>query len=438
MATINAVIIPSQKKKDGTWNVKIRVNKDGRSTYIETSHFVNSKQVWKKNQIKDPKLLAILGPLLTEYRLKIGELGTKLTSLTSSKLAVNLFEEGIKAEDINVVEFGRRRIEELKKANRSGSAKNMQSAINGLIDFFRTEDIRITDIRANMLQRYEEFLRNPRTQTRPDQFHRPRTREIAGMATNGVHNSMRDLRILFNCIREFYNDEDEGVMIVKHYPFRKYKLPHVEPTNKPKLTVEQVIAIRDFVAEPGSRMELARDLFMLSFYLCGMNSVDIYKLPPPDESEDRIGYNRSKTKGRRRDQAYISIFIPKVAKPLYMKYAGTLKKRYVSQYSLNYALAYGIKKIGKALGHKDPEFYNARHAFGDLARNRCRFSMDDVGLAMNHKDQSNRVTDIYVSKNWDIIDEVQSAVINLLTSHDLAYNIGSPISALNRLRKKYP
>jgi hypothetical protein len=180
MATINAVIIPSQKKKDGTWNVKIRVNKDGRSTYIETSHFVNSKQVWKKNQIKDPKLLAILGPLLTEYRLKIGELGTKLTSLTSSKLAVNLFEEGIKAEDINVVEFGRRRIDELKKANRSGSAKNMQSAINGLIDFFRTEDIRITDIRANMLQRYEEFLLNPRTQTRPDQFHRLRTREIAG------------------------------------------------------------------------------------------------------------------------------------------------------------------------------------------------------------------------------------------------------------------
>jgi hypothetical protein len=39
MATVNAVIIPSQKKKDGTWNVKIRVSKDGRSSYIETSHF---------------------------------------------------------------------------------------------------------------------------------------------------------------------------------------------------------------------------------------------------------------------------------------------------------------------------------------------------------------------------------------------------------------
>ncbi|SEM73010.1 Phage integrase SAM-like domain-containing protein [Mucilaginibacter gossypiicola] len=420
MATVSAVIIPSQKKKDGTWNVKIRVNKDGRSTYLETSHFVNAKQIWKKNQIKDPKLLAMLNPILTEYRLKIGELGTKLSSFTSSKLAVNLTKEEVKAEDINVVEFGRRRVQELKKANRSGSAKNMQATINGLIDFFRTEDIRITDIRVNMLQSYEQFMRSPRTQIRPDQFNRPRKRELAGMTTNGVHNNMRDLRILFNCIRDFYNDEDEGVMIVKHYPFRKYKLPQVEPTNKPKLTVEQVIAIRDFVVEPDSRIELARDLFMLSFYLCGMNSVDMYKLPLPDASDERVNYNRSKTKGRRRDKAYISIFIPDVAKPLYMKYAGTLKNRYVSQYSLNYAIAYGIKKIGKALGFKNPEFYNARHAFGDLARNRCRFSMDDVGLAMNHKDNSNRVTDVYVSKNWDIIDEVQSAVINLLTNHDLA------------------
>jgi hypothetical protein len=140
----------------------------------------------------------------------------------------------------------------------------------------------------------------------------------------------------------------------------------------------------------------------------------MYKLPPADSSNTRIGYNRSKTTGRRRDQAFISIFIPEIARPLYLKYAGTLQDRYCTHDGLDAALAAGMKKIGVDLAHQDPEFYDARHAFGDFARNRCRFSMDDVGLAMNHKEISNRVTDIYVSKNWDIIDEVQAGVIELL------------------------
>lgn len=425
MATVHAVILPLKKRKDGTWNVKIRVNKDGSSSYIETSHFVNSKQIWKKNQIKDPGILAMVEPVLTQYRKKIGDLNTKLDTYSSAKLAAYLVgKKEIKAEEINVVDFGRKRIEELTQANRLGSAKNMQTVVNSLIDFFRTENIFITDIRSKMLYKYEAFLRKPRIQIRPDQFQRPQTRAIDGLSNNGLHNHMRDLRILFNCIKEFYNDEDDEVIVVKHYPFKKYKLPQVLPKEKPKLTIAQVVAIRDFEAEPGSRIELARDLFMLSFYLCGMNAVDMYKLPPADESNLRIGYNRSKTASRRRDQAYISIFIPEEARSLYTKYAGTLQERYASHSGLDHALAFGIKKIGAALGHNDSEFYDARHAFGDFARNRCRFSMDDVGLSMNHKDQSNRVTDIYVSKNWDIIDEVQSKVIGLLSSYDLAKALG--------------
>lgn len=52
--------------------------------------------------------------------------------------------------------------------------------------------------------------------------------------------------------------------------------------------------------------------------------------------------------------------------------------------------------------------------FGDLARNKCRFSKDDVALALNHKDKSNSVTDVYISKKWDIVDEIQKEVIRLL------------------------
>jgi len=287
--------------------------------------------------------------------------------------------------------------------------------VNGLVDFFGSENVPVTEIRANMLVKYEAFLRSERDIIRLNQFQRKVTRTMPGLSDNGLHNHMRDLRILFNAIRNFYNDEDLGLTIVKHYPFKKYKLIRPTENKKPKLTIKQVIAIRDFQAEPGSRMELARDLFMLSFYLCGMNAVDLYKLSEFTDMVNRVDYNRSKTSSRRRDSAFISINIPAIAISLYQKYAGKLQERYCSHNALDTALSKGMRAIGKELKYQDLEFYDARHAFGDWARNICRFSKDDVALALNHKDQTNTVTDFYVSKSWAIIDEVQKAVIKLLS-----------------------
>jgi len=45
MATVRKVIIPKEKKKDGTWNVKISVNHNGKTLYIKTQHLVGQKQI---------------------------------------------------------------------------------------------------------------------------------------------------------------------------------------------------------------------------------------------------------------------------------------------------------------------------------------------------------------------------------------------------------
>ena len=108
-----------------------------------------------------------------------------------------------------------------------------------------------------------------------------------------------------------------------------------------------------------------------------------------------------------------------MASQFYVKYAGKLQDRYSTHITLDHALMKGMHGIGKSLCIPDLEFYDARHAFGDWARNVCRFSKDDVALALNHKDQSKAVTDIYLSKNWAIIDEVQEAVIKLLLNNKI-------------------
>src|SRR3546814_9412795 len=73
-----------------------------------------------------------------------------------------------------------------------------------------------------------------------------------------------------------------------------------------------------------------------------------------------------------------------------------------------------MHKIEEITGIPNLDFYHARHTFADWARNICRFSKDDVALAMNHVDKRNKTTDIYISANWDIVDEVQEGTISLL------------------------
>lgn len=49
-----------------------------------------------------------------------------------------------------------------------------------------------------------------------------------------------------------------------------------------------------------------------------------------------------------------------------------------------------------------------------VARNACRMSKDDVALALNHIDEGHRTTDIYIAKDWCIVDEIQHKVVFLL------------------------
>ncbi len=78
MATVRELVLPHHKKEDCTWNVKIRVTHKRKSAYIDTHHFISSKQLRKDFTIKDSFILKSLNPLLDDYRSKIGELGAKI------------------------------------------------------------------------------------------------------------------------------------------------------------------------------------------------------------------------------------------------------------------------------------------------------------------------------------------------------------------------
>jgi len=464
MATVCAMVLPHNKRKDDTWNVKIKVTVNRNRAHIDTHHYVTMKQLKKNFSIKDQFILDALHPTLAEYRRKIGELGEKLNFHTAKSLSDLLSAGELKAETINFIEFGWNVIKLIEDKKRKGCAGNFKAVMYGLQDFFKSDRVAITEITSKMLEKYEQHLKTPRTVMRPDQFKIMRPRHTNGVTDGGLHNHMRDLRTIFKDAVKFYNDREKGIEIIKHYPFSNYKVVDSPENDKEKLTVEQVKSIRDIKVlnqdevnahkrkikeNPNyefknlvyvlrdSREHQAAELSMLSFYMCGMNAADLYQLPPVDETTiHRLNYNRAKTKDRRKDKAFISLNIPDVAVGLYVKYAGKLQIKYSTREGLDQALSRAMKTLGQKLKIPQLWFYDLRHAFADQAHNICGFSTENVGKALNHKDNANKMTNKYIGKNWKIIDDIQRAVIRLYTEESKVQgfcNVGT--FSIQRVRK---
>jgi integrase len=410
MATVSAKVFAHHQKLDGTFNVKVCLYHKRVRKYIDTVHYVSKRQLDGKYHIKDKFLTRIIESSLDKYRETISQLGTKLQFFSCEDLLKYLEEK-----EIDFIKFCTDHIAQLRKENRNGTANTHRTVRNSLIDFFEKDSASINEIDSKMLYAYARFLKSQRNIVRKNQFGKEVKTQEEGLSESGLHNHMRDLRTLFNAACAYFNNEDLGLYRIKHYPFKKYKVGRAPLTKKRNITIEQVKLIRDCQVKPGSRAELARDLFMLSFYLCGMNAVDFYHLREKNITKrGRIDYNRAKTQGRRTDKAFISIKLIDEAKPILKKYLGTLSKRYKTYDGLDTALSAGMQKLRELTDMEEITFYWARHTFANTARNDCRMSMDDVALALNHIDEGHRITDIYIAKDWKIVDEVQEKVVGML------------------------
>ena len=106
----------------------------------------------------------------------------------------------------------------------------------------------------------------------------------SGMKVNACGVHLRNIRTVFNyAIDEGYTDS---------YPFRRFSIPK-EQTRKRSLTVEQLRALRDCPCEEWQ--EKYRDMFMLMFYMIGINAIDLFGAKKSDVSGGRLEYKREKT-----------------------------------------------------------------------------------------------------------------------------------------------
>ena len=190
-------------------------------------------------------------------------------------------------------------------------------------------------------------------------------------------------------------------------------VPKQQATRKRAITPEQIRSIwqhpyerkKDGTLKRESIVNLAKDCFILSFCLIGMNSADLFNCT--EISNDTITYYRTKTTARRLDKAKMVVTIPPFLKPLFEKYRDKTGQRvfkfhllYNTDKNFNRAINIGLKTIGDKLSLIDLEYYAARHSWATIALNKVGIDKYVVHEALNHVDESMRVTDIYIERDF--------------------------------------
>ena len=400
MATVNYVVLKHHKKEDNTWNVKIRVTLNRKSAYFNSGIYVSGRQINKKYKITDPFIREEVEIILSAARKDIIALRHNIARFDAKQLASHIYNKINQPQlfDLDFIAFTTQHAQQIKQQNRKGSARIFITVINSIANFVGRPVLSIHDITPQFLVNYEAWLRKN------------------NLTPNGINLYLRNIRTLFNLARAQHNDEETGTINIPTYPFNKYRIPAPSQNDSIALLPAQIAAIRN--SDPVNKREvLARDVFMLSFYLAGINTIDLFTCKKT--TGGRLHYNRQKVASRRADNAFTSIKIQPEAMKLLHKYKDSTEKhvfdfhtRYADPSTFNANINIGLKKIGQALGIQDLRTYHARHSWATIARNICAIPKEDIAFALNHAAAD--VTDTYIQKDYTIIDRANRKVLDTL------------------------
>ena len=387
MATFKAMIKKGNKKADGTWNVVIRFTHKTKVRFIPTTLYITKKDITASYKIKNANILDRCNNIIKEYRNRLSELSLEFNDIDIDTI-VSYIRQKKENKGVSFTRFAAKWIEE----STIKGIKNYKTALNALCSFVGRDNILCEEINVKTMKAFENALKD-----------RPRAQSLYPNC----------IKTIFNAAKEYYNDEDNDIIRIKH-SLDKYKPVEQNVAEKRALDVETIRRIfalpYDNIRVKGksSRHDLALDCFRLSFCLMGMNSADLYSADRLED--DTIIYDRMKTKDRRRDKAEIQVKITDYIKPLVGKYKGKERvfnfyERFTTMDSFNRAINLGLKEIGKEIGIERLQFYAARHSMATIAVNDVKISKYIVNDMLNHTDQSLRITELYIKKDFNTINE---------------------------------
>lgn len=268
-----------RSKKDGTFPLIMRVGHNERTTSIplgidllEKDWDTKSRTV--KKSYEGSSSVTRLNNLIQKKKsdamdvlLKLHETG-QLATLSVTAIREKLVLQNTSTSFLN---YGNRLVNELIAANRIGTARSYKGLINILKTFQNGKDLQFSDITYAYLMKFETYHRNK------------------GNEANGLAVYMRTIRAIYN------KAVKEGIAEKDQYPFSNYKIKTV-PTEKRALEWEFLKKILALHLKPEHPCFHARNYFLTSYMMYGINFTDMAYLRKTDITNGRILYRRKKTK----------------------------------------------------------------------------------------------------------------------------------------------
>lgn len=405
MLTIKAEVTKSKVRSDGTYNVKIRFTKDRVVKRISTDLFATNEDLTADSKLKEESIIKQEADrLVLHYRMLFTSLHLDSENYDVNEIVSRLLCKDEAEKPIDFIAFSRKWITEATIKGKD----NYNTALKSFIRFIGKEELDIKKITVDLLEQYRDYILKVRAE-RVKKMVEERKRVPSNRCLSLY---LMSLKHLYGEAQKFYNKPDKGLMRIPYTPFEYFKIPKQEATRKRAINPEQIKAIWNMPyqnihkgAKHTCRPDLAKDCFILSFCLMGINSVDLYNAT--GLSDNRLVYNRTKTKDRRLDKAKMEVVVPDMVLPIIMKYRDSTGKRLFKFYkdyrdhkAFNKAINKGLKEIGEQLGIDDLEYYAARHSWATIALNKCGIDKYTVHAALNHVDESMKVTDIYIERDF--------------------------------------
>lgn len=172
----------------------------------------------------------------------------------------------------------------------------------------------------------------------------------------------------------------------------------------------QLIAL-DFSNSRRYTLKLVRDFFLISFYLCGANPIDIFHMEKP--KNNIISFNRKKIDYRIAPKVHITIQ-PELQK-LIDKYKGeqylfNFIEKHTSYHTFYSNLERYVLEFAKLIDEPDFTLYWARYSWATYA---SKIDIPDftISKALGHSDAT-MAQRKYISFDWSKVDKANRRVID--------------------------
>ncbi|MBS5796142.1 MAG: site-specific integrase [Dysgonomonas mossii] len=396
-ATINVLLFKSKTLADGSHPLMIRICKDNKKKYkslgvsIFPQYWDFEKNKPRRNCPKRDFINTLISDKIKEFSEQLIEFQTESKEFTVTKLIEKVVNPRIKS---TVDIFLDEEIERLKNERRYGYEKTYRHLKTSLLAFNKHLDIYFSEIDFNWIVQYEAYLR------------------VKGLKTNSIGIRFRTLRTLYN------RAISTNLVKADCYPFKQFKMSKLkETTIKRSITKADIERIISYEA-PDEYVRLSIDLFYFSYLSGGVNFVDMAYLTRNNIIDNRLVYNRIKTKKliklpiQRRALEIIESY--KSDSPYLFPILSNFHKTDQQKANRIHKVIGNVNRYLKVVGQElklpiDLTTYVARHTYATVLK-RSGVNTSIISESLGHS--SEKVTQIYLDSFEN--SQIDEAMKNLL------------------------